>query len=63
MAENLREVCAPVLGTLRLLLGEIRLLLDDGSFGQVQEDEEATTVVGALVDGTGIRSTHVEGQQ
>ena len=57
MADGLREAYGPVLGTLRLLLDEIRLLVDDGVFGLVLEDEEATTVTAALVAGTGTRST------
>ena len=58
--ENLREVCGPVLGTLRLLLDKIRLLLDDRSFSQVQEDEQVAGTA-ALVDGTGIPATHLGG--
>ena len=61
MAEHVREVCAPVLGTLRLLLDEIRLLVEDGSFGQVQEENPEPTATAAPVDGTGIPSTAAGG--
>ena len=60
MDEDLRDICGPVLGTLSLLLDEIRLLVEDGGFGLVKEAEEVTHV--DLVDGTGTPATHLGGQ-
>ena len=57
MADGLREAYGPVLGTLRLLLDEVRLLVDDGVFGLVEEGQEALPMTISLVDGTGTRST------
>ena len=61
MADGLREAYGPVLGTLRLLLDEVRLLVDDGVFGLVEEGQEALPMTISLVDGTGIPSTAAGG--
>ena len=54
--EDLRDVCGPALGTLRLLLDAVRAMIDDGIFIEIEEKSEAT-VTASSVDGTGIPAT------
>ena len=60
MSDNPTKLYDPVMATLGLLLDEVRLLVEDGIFGQVEVNSEAMTATAALVDQMDIFPTRSE---